>query len=509
MAKKQKIFKPKPRRPRGLRDINQNILTLEKYITDTISKVYALYGFGALQTPSFEYAEALGKFLPDDDRPNEGVFSFEDDDQQWLSLRYDLTAPLARYVAENYDELPKPFRRFQSGLVYRNEKPEIGRFREFLQIDADTVGTSSPQSDAELCALACDCIKELRFLNESKNEANITLEDKYVLRVNHRLILEAVLEQAGLSKDTEDYEHKKLTILRAIDKLDRLGADAVRLLLGKGRKDESGDVTKGADLEEESINIIMRFLQIPIENNTRQETIEAFKKIIGDSPTGQKGIDNLKAIDKILTETGGYTKEIIFDPSIVRGLGYYTGIVFELELKDSNIKVGSIGGGGRYDDLVKRFKGVEVPAVGFSVGVSRLAVALEQAKYFPETDDLLHIMVAIMDKEQIPELAKLAQKLRHEGFKAELYMGESGLKAQLRYADKSDISLVLIEGEDERKNGDITIKSLNRGKVLSDSITDNEEWRRSEHAQKTVKKDEIVKELKALSTNPILFFNET
>ena len=206
------------------------------------------YGFEPLDTPAIEYTDALGKFLPDQDRPNEGVFSFKDDDEQWLSLRYDLTAPLARYVAENFQNLPKPFRRYQVGPVWRNEKPGPGRFRQFTQFDADTVGASSVAADAELCMLAADTLEALGVQR-----------GQYVIKVNNRKVLDGVLESINLGGDANF--GKRLTVLRAIDKLDRLGIEGVRALLGKGRKDESGDYTKGAELRAEQIEPVLKMLK--------------------------------------------------------------------------------------------------------------------------------------------------------------------------------------------------------------------------------------------------------
>src|SRR3954467_3563021 len=221
--------KVEPSRPRGFADREARDIAAADAMMTKIREVYALYGFEAVETPFVEYPQALGKFLPDQDRPNEGVFSFQDDDEQWLSLRYDLTAPLARYVAQNYEQLPKPYRSYRAGWVFRNEKPGPGRFRQFMQFDADTVGASSPAADAEICMMAADTMEALGFER-----------GQYVIKVNNRKVLDGVMEEIGASS-TE----RKLRVLRAIDKLDRLGADGVSLLLGGGRKDESGDFTSG------------------------------------------------------------------------------------------------------------------------------------------------------------------------------------------------------------------------------------------------------------------------
>ena len=238
--KPKKPQKLRARLPRGLADRGAAEIAATRRMTETIREVFERYGFEPVETPAFEYTDALGKFLPDQDRPNEGVFSFQDDDEQWISLRYDLTAPLARYVAENFDALPKPYRSYRAGYVYRNEKPGPGRFRQFMQFDADTVGSASPAADAEMCMMAADTMEALGIRRGS-----------YVVKVNNRKVLDGVMESIGLGG--EENAGKRLTVLRAIDKLDRLGPEGVKQLLGEGRKDESGDFTKGAGLNAEQI----------------------------------------------------------------------------------------------------------------------------------------------------------------------------------------------------------------------------------------------------------------
>src|SRR5438876_5863775 len=238
--KPDKTNKLKARLPRGVADRGGAEIAVTRRMLDKIRAVYERYGFEPLETPAIEYTDALGKFLPDQDRPNEGVFSFQDDDEQWLSLRYDLTAPLARYVAENFDALPKPYRSYREGFVFRNEKPGPGRFRQFMQFDADTVGSAAMAADAEMCMMAADTMEALGIPRGS-----------YVVKVNNRKVLDGVLESIGLGGEAN--AERRLTVLRAIDKLDRLGSGGVRSLLGKGRLDESGDFTKGAGLSEEQI----------------------------------------------------------------------------------------------------------------------------------------------------------------------------------------------------------------------------------------------------------------
>ena len=491
-AKKQKKFKPKARTPRGFRDMAGAELRLQNHMLQTISGVYEAYGFAALDTSAFEYADALGKFLPDDDRPNEGVFALEDDDGQWMSLRYDLTAPLARHVAEHYDRLPKPLRRYQFGPVWRNEKPGPGRYRQFMQIDADTVGAANQAADAEICMMAADCMEAL----------GIERGD-YLVRINNRKIMDGLLEAIGLDPQVEGFDSRRLTILRAMDKYDRLGLDGVTALLGEGRKDESGDFTKGAGLDAEQIDKVAQMVSISADDRT--SALEGMATLVKDTESGKQGLDELVEMAALFTKLGYQADRLAIDPSVVRGLGYYTGPVFEIELtfeaedEDGELaRFGSVGGGGRYDDLVKRFKGLEIPATGISIGVSRLAAALTLLGKGDAVEPAPLVVVTVMDKETRPNLMALVADLRAAGLRSEIYMGDSAIKAQLRYADARGARLVVIEGEDERAAGVVTLKDLLLGAEKSAEIEDNAKWRASEHAQKQVKKADLVAEIQKI-----------
>ncbi|MET0182445.1 MAG: HisS family protein, partial [Caulobacterales bacterium] len=352
-SKDPKDFRPKARRPRGFMDRRGAHLAAERELIAKVSEVYEAWGFEPLETSAFEYADALGKFLPDQDRPNEGVFALTDDDEQWVSLRYDLTAPLARFVAENFDALPKPYRRWAAGPVWRNEKPGPGRFREFWQCDADTVGAPGPAADAEMIAMACAALEN----------AGVKRGD-YKLKVSTRGLLDAVLENIGVASG--DFA-KRLVVLRAIDKFDRLGAAGVEALLGKGRKDESGDFTKGADLDASQAKAILDL--VAAGSASTSATFDNLSRCAVQSANGEAALAELRAIDDVLRALGVGEAQVAFDPTIVRGLEYYTGPVFEAELlmqtidDDGNqIRFGSVGGGGRYDDLVSRFRGEKIPA---------------------------------------------------------------------------------------------------------------------------------------------------
>ncbi len=464
-----KADRMKARLPRGFVDRHSADIRAVDSMMAKIRAVYELYGFDPVEQPMVEFTDALGKFLPDQDRPNEGVFSFQDDDEQWLSLRYDLTAPLARFVAENFESIPKPFRSYRSGWVFRNEKPGPGRFRQFMQFDADIVGTPGVAADAEMAMMMADTL-----------EAVGIQRGDYVIRVNNRKVLDGVLEAIGLGGD--DNAGRRLTVLRAIDKLDKFGAEGVRLLLGKGRLDESGDFTKGAGLEEAAIETVLRYI----------ETGEV---------AGNEGVEELAQIRALVAAAGYDDGRIKIDPSVVRGLEYYTGPVYEAELlfevpndQGEIVRFGSVAGGGRYDGLVSRFRGEPVPATGFSIGVSRLTAALKNLGKLENTEVVAPVVVLVMDKdaESLGRYQKMVSDLRLAGIRAEMYLGGSGMKAQMKYADRRGAPCVIIQGGDERANGEVQIKDLVAGAKAAAEITDNTEWRASRPAQFSVKESELV-----------------
>lgn len=485
MAKQKKPARPKARLPKGLRDIGAGEIRAMDRMLGAIRGVYESYGFEPLVTPAFEYTDALGKFLPDQDRPNEGVFSFEDEDEQWLSLRYDLTAPLARYVAANYDALPKPFRRYQTGPVWRNEKPGPGRFREFTQFDADTVGAAGVAADAELCMLAADCLETIGIPRGG-----------YVIRVNNRKLLDGVMELIDVDPADPDHAGQRLTVLRAVDKLDRLGIEGVRLLLGEGRKDESGDFTRGAGLAPQQIDTVLGFVGAGSEG--RGQTLTAIEGLVAESAVGRDGLAELAEMDTLLSAGGFEADRVAIDPAVVRGLDYYTGPVFEAELTfeaetdgGGKARFGSVGGGGRYDGLVERFKGVRIPATGYSVGVSRLQAALQALGKASANSVEGPVVVLVMDRDRIGAYQEMAMTLRAAGIRAEMYVGDSGMRAQMKYADKRGAPCVVIQGEDELARGEVMIKDLVEGARLSEEIEDNVEWREGRPAQFAVSEGEL------------------
>lgn len=484
--------KMRARLPRGFVDRSPDDIRAVDRMMARIREVYELYGFEPVDQPLIEYTDALGKFLPDQDRPNEGVFSFQDDDEQWLSLRYDLTAPMARFVAENFEKLPKPFRSYRAGWVFRNEKPGPGRFRQFMQFDADTVGTPGVAADAEMAMMMADVM-----------EAVGIARGDYVIRVNNRKVLDGVLEAIGLGGD--DNAGRRLTVLRAVDKLDKVGADGVRALLGKGRLDESGDFTKGAGLDAAQADRVL--LLTSSTGDDLAGALAAMRGAVAGSQRGEEGVQELADIGAMVAAAGYDDCRIKIDPSVVRGLEYYTGPVYEAELlaeipndEGKIVRFGSVGGGGRYDGLVSRFRGEPVPATGFSIGVSRLMTALKNLGKLDMSDVVQPVVVLVMDKDvtSLGRYQKMVSDLRRAGIRAEMYLGGAGMKAQLKYADRRGCPVAVIQGGDEREKGEVQIKDLIEGARMSAEISDNAEWRAARPAQVTVAESDLVAEVKKI-----------
>ena len=503
--KPKKPQKLRARLPRGLEDRGPAAIAATRQMVEKIREVYERYGFEPVETPAMEYTDALGKFLPDQDRPNEGVFSFQDDDEQWISLRYDLTAPLARYVAENFDSLPKPYRSYRAGYVYRNEKPGPGRFRQFMQFDADTVGSASPAADAEMCMMAADTMEALGIPRGS-----------YVVKVNNRKVLDGVLEAIGLGG--EDNAGRRLTVLRAIDKLDKFSADEVRKLLGPGRWDGGeegrGDFTKGAGLTDRAATSILQYVSpkaptLVIASNSDQKG-----DILSSMPDDgveisinekfKEGQSELNEI-RLLFENAGYGPDrISIDQTVVRGLEYYTGPVYEVELtletkdeKGRPVRFGSVGGGGRYDGLVSRFRGEPVPATGFSIGVSRLHAALTMLGKLDTRPAFGPVVVTVFGGE-IAGYQQMVAKLRSAGIRAELYLGnpKHSLGQQMKYADRRNSPCAIIQGSDEKASGKIQIKDLILGAGLTETRDREEYLKKQTEAQYMVDETSLVDEVR-------------
>ncbi len=481
--------RPLARNPRGFGDRRGRDLITERRIVQAVSEVYERWGFEPLETPAFEYADALGKFLPDADRPNEGVFALQDDPEDdgadsWMALRYDHTAPLARFAAQTWETLPKPFRRYAYGPVWRNEKVGPGRFREFWQCDADTVGSDRPEADAEIVAMAVEGLQAAGLPAGSA-----------VIKINNRKLLDGLLAQSGVEDAAQ-----RLVVMRAIDKLDRLGEGGVRDLLGEGRLDESGAFTPGAKLAGPAIGAVMAFLKPG--GGARSDVLNRLSDVVGGSEAGAAGIEELARIDAALKAMGVPEAQARFDPAVVRGLEYYTGPVYEAELlAPGSVSLGSIGGGGRYDDLIARFTGEAVPATGFSFGVSRLAYALNAARMIEGStapDPRGPVVVIVFSGDDMPVYLEAAGELRRAGIAAEVYLGKAGMKAQMKYADRRNAPAAVILGGDEIAAGQATIKDLDAGRAAAANLTDNEAWKALRPGQRTVPRGELVATIQSI-----------
>ena len=534
MAKAKKTPRPKAETPKGFRDYFGSDVTERADMLRKIAEVYHRYGFDALESSAVETVEALGKFLPDVDRPNEGVFAWqEEDDGTWLALRYDMTAPLARVYAQHRNDLPTPYRRYTMGPVWRNEKPGPGRFRQFYQCDADTVGTASMAADAEICALLADTL-----------EAVGIPRGDYVIRVNNRKVLNGVLEGMGL----ED-EAKRADVLRTIDKFDKIGASGVAELLGQGRRDASGAYIDGVGLSDDQAAPVLAYISAksrvldriereaesystddspeyralvsawsvergPDRQRNFAHTAESGKlmtnrllgylgELVASSEEGRQGIRELREISDLLLAGGYGPDRVVIDPSVVRGLGYYTGPVYEAELtfdvqneKGQTVQFGSVAGGGRYDDLVKRFTGQAVPATGVSIGVDRLLTAL-RSKDRVGTAAQGPVVVTVMDRDRMADYQTMVAELRNANIRAEVYLGNpKNFGNQMKYADRRGSPIAVIEGADEHAAGKVQLKDLILGAQIAQNAT-LEEWK-DRPSQIEVDRSDFVAQVQAM-----------
>ncbi|TJZ93988.1 histidine--tRNA ligase [Paracoccus gahaiensis] len=491
MAKDKKQPRPKAETPKGFRDYFGSDVTERKRMLDRIAEVYHRHGFDPLETSAVETVEALGKFLPDVDRPNAGVFAWQEEAVpgggtagDWLALRYDLTAPLARVAAQYRNDLPSPYRRYAMGPVWRNEKPGPGRFRQFYQCDADTVGSGSVAADAEICAMLADAL-----------EAVGIARGDYLVRMNNRKVLNGVLEAAEVDTDRAD------DVLRTIDKFDKVGRDGVLALLTTGRRDESGAQIEGVGLSEAQAAPVLAFLTSKGADNAA--TLDNLRAAVGVSQMGAEGVDELSQMAGLLSAMGVAEDRAVIDPSVVRGLGYYTGPVFEAELtfeildeKGRRRQFGSVAGGGRYDGLVERFTGQKVPATGVSIGVDRLLAAL-RAKGLAGDEAAGPVVVTVMDRDRMADYQAMAADLRAAGIRAEVYLGNpKNFGNQLKYADKRGAPVAIIQGEDEAARGVVQVKDLILGaRIAAQASLD--EWK-SQPAQTEVARADLVAEVRRI-----------
>ena len=472
---KKKIKKLKPKNAPGFRDLEGNLLFMKESMIEDIKYCFKLYGFEPLETPAFEISSNIGKFLPDEDRPMSGVFGIKDDNE-WLSLRYDLTAPLSRYFSQNFRELPSVFKRYQIGQVWRNERAGPGRFREFTQIDADIVGSRSSLADSELIILLAQILTRLFDLS------------KFIIKVSNRKLIQGLLDDLKIYSETQ-----KLKVIRSIDKFDRLGPLGVKNLLQKGRRDPSGDFTTGAELSDEQVAKIIGSRDV--------KGFLQYKNVIeiedfSNNTTFIEGLNELKEVFEKTNKTK-FLDKIIFSPEIVRGIEYYTSTIFEASITDEiknkkgePIISGSIAAGGRYDGLIERFTNNNYPASGLSIGIDRIVAYIKDTTdlVFGEKFDKLTringpVVIAVMDKNLINSYLEILNQLRESDIRSEIYLGNKDLKNQMIYANRRNSPAVILLGNDEYLNNKITIKDMKNQK------------------QTTIDKKNLLNEIKKLTKN--------
>jgi len=466
--------KVEPKILKGFRDfLSGEVLTRERIIS-AIRDVYESYGFVPLSTPALEYKDVL---LGYGEEASKQIYLFIEPEGNEVGLRFDLTVPLSRVVAQ-YKELPRPFKRYQIQPVWRYDKPDPGRFREFIQFDIDTVGTDSMVADAEIISAMRDCLIKLAL--------------GFKIRFSNRKVLNSLIAFADIEPQLS------LVVFRVMDKLEKQGLEKVMLELGDGRIDESGDEIAGLGLNDAQISKIEEFLNLPAQN--RLETIDSLKELFKGIKGAEEGIGELREISEYLDALNISDEEAIIDLSIARGLDYYSGPVFEAILTDERVVgFGSVMAGGRFDELIEHFTGEKVPATGASIGVDRLFSAMQKLEMIDERPSTADVLVTVMVEDKIIEYQKIAQKLRAGQIKTELYMGrENTLTKQLKYADRQMIPIAVIIGPDEFSSNQVSIKDLRVIKAEKIKIKDREEWVERKVGQRTVPIEDLIAEIKSL-----------
>jgi len=464
MNKENKLI---PGLPSGFEDRWNKKLSLKKKLIREIETNFIKYGFDPLETPSFEISENIGSFLADDDsNPMSDVFLFEDGDKN-ITLRYDLSSPLARFVAQNNQELPSIYKRYAIQNVFRNEKAGNARYREFTQADCDIVGNVNPaQANAELCNLIISTILACGLKKE-----------QFVVSISNRKIVKGLIEELKIS------DEKQVKVMRAIDKLDKpgFGLKGVEDLLKRERTDISGAITKGADLSDGESSAIINFLKI----KDLKELKESLK-----NPLSKEGIKELEDLLEIASY-GDYLDQIKTNFTIVRGLNYYDGFVVETNLnfkatnkKGKEVDIGSICSGGQYNKLISRFKGVDIPGTGMSIGVDRLLFVVMQLNQM-KIDEKKPVIVCVMDEKYLKNYYEILKILRENNINSEIFLdSKKNLGKQLNYANKRQCPVAVICGENEFKENTVTLKNLLGIK--------------EDNNQKIVKKENLVNEIKKL-----------
>lgn len=472
---KKKPQRVKPRLSRGLRDLLPEQQLARQWMIDTIRKVYELYGFLPLSTPAVEYLDVLLGSQAGDEAQR-SIFRVANPEDEELGLRFDLTVPLARVVAQ-YHELGRPFRRYQVAPVWRGDKPDKGRYREFTQFDLDSVGVVAEIADTEIIAGMCDTLSALGI-------------DNYLVRYSSRGLLNTLLRYAEVSPE------QGKDVFRVLDKLDKVGLDKVKRELTTGYIDESGDRIVGVGLGLSQVERIERFLALRPPRRT--DVVAELRELFAGVEGATREIDVVETISRHLAALGYHEDKVSLDLSIARGLAYYTGPVFEAILPDAP-QFGSVFGGGRYDGLVKRFLGEDVPAVGASIGVDRLLAALEHLGKLKSRRSTAQVLITRMDESMTEDYLAITYELRRAGIPSELFLGTSrNLGKQLKYADLWHTPIVLIQGEDERARGVVTLKDMDVGRRIASGIEQREDWLARRLGQREVPRADLVATVRAL-----------
>jgi len=463
-----------PRLSRGLRDLLPEQMLARQRMVDTIRGVYELYGFSPLETPAVEYLDVLSG--PAGQEAQQSIFRVTNPEDEALGLRFDLTVPLSRVVSQYQQEIVLPFRRYQVSSVWRADKPEAGRFREFMQFDLDSVGAPSEVADTEIMAAMCDTLEALEV-------------GPYRVRFSSRKILNLLLKHAAIA------EEQGADVFRVLDKLDKIGFAKVRQELTLGYTDESGDRIRGIGLTSEQVDKIEQFLAI---RGDRAAVLDQLEGLFANVAGATEELGVIRRISSHLDALGYPSERVALDVSIARGLAYYTGPVFEANLLDAP-EFGSVFGGGRYDDLVKRFTGQSIPATGASIGVDRLLAALVKLNRIPARKTTTQVLVTAMDPNLMGEYLKITYELRRAGIRTEIHVGEpKRLGKQIQRADRLEIPYVVIMGSDEAARGVVTVKEMAEGRDKATAVAAHEEWKSARFGQQEVARGDLVKTLHGL-----------
>ncbi len=473
-----------PQTLKGYRDILPEELIFQTTVIEKIRAVLERYGFVPLDTPCVEYLSTL--VGTGGEEADKDLIRFKSKEGENVGLRYDLTVPFARLLAQYPEQLRLPFRRYQLAPVFRNDKPGEGRYRQFRQFDFDAAGSESPAVDAEIVAVMADIFGAVGL-------ANTTERKHFAIHVNNRKILEAMLVAAGII-DADAQRHA----LRVVDKLSKIGVDNVRLEIGPGRVDTSGDTIRGVGLAAPSIDMLLAL--IAVTGATRAEVVLKMAAALPDTELSKMAVAEMQALDENLTALGVSEVDAIFDPSLARGLAYYTGPIFEAYLTEAP-EMGAVIGGGRYNNLVDRFLEKSIPATGASFGLDRFTAALRKLKAVDSTATLTQVLIISFSGVPATYLLRIARLLREAGVRSEVYFGDAKakMKDQLSLANSRQIPVAVIVGSDEMAANQASVKDLRAGLESRASVQDREAFRAAgKTAQVTVGLDALVETVRRL-----------